>query len=178
MKLLQFRVAELAIIVGIRVEIVELAKIHILGAGDDAITIAVHKPEPLGLAKLRAVLIALASCARDIAPWSGAKPDGLKFLQREPVVAASIDRIISRFMPLLKLRPVDEAIPITIKPLKPVTYPKIKRVTVSQAIPVRSVDPIPVTQTVPIGRLKAVAGTILDKVTCCGALCGGHGRRS
>lgn len=42
MELLQFAIAELSIIIGISIEIVEFTKIHIFGAGNDAITITIH----------------------------------------------------------------------------------------------------------------------------------------
>ena len=91
MELLQFAVAEPAVIIGICIKIVELAKFHIFGAGDGAIAIAVHQPKALGLADLGALFPAL-TLAGIAADGAGAKPNCLKFLQTKPAIAIGIKR--------------------------------------------------------------------------------------
>lgn len=164
MKLLQFAVAELSIIICIRVEIVELAEIHIFGAGDGAITIAIHQPEPLGLAQLHSFCAAL-TLASIAAHGAGAKSNRLEFFQSKPAITIAIERVECRFMPLLKFGSINAAVTIPIKYPQPILSTEIDRITVSYAVPVRSVEPVTVTQPVLIGRVKPVTGPVLQQVT-------------
>ena len=164
MKLLQFAVAELAIIIGVRIEIVELAKFHIFGTGNDAIAIAVHCPEPLGLAELRPFFAAL-TLVRIVAKGSGSEAHRLKFLQSKAAVPVAVERVERGYVPLLKFGSINAAVPITVKCPQPVSGTEIDGITIPYPVPVRRVDPVPVTQTVVVGRIKPVTGAILHHVT-------------
>jgi len=68
-------------------------------------------------------------------------------------------------MPLLKFGPINAAITIPVKYPQPILSTKIDRITVSYAVPVRSVEPVTVTQPVLIGCIKPVTGPVLQQVT-------------
>lgn len=163
MKLLQFAVAELAIIIGVRIEIVELAKFHIFGTGNDAIAIAVHCPEPLGLAELRPFFAEL-TLARIVAKGAGSEAHRLKFLQSKAAVPVAVERVERGYVPLLKLGSINAAVPITVECPQPVSGTEIQLVTISCPILVGRVDPVAVAQAVTIGRNKPIAGTVLSHV--------------